>query len=76
MKTKFLVMGVPEGEDFPSFEKQIPIALKELSLIMGCTKDEDPLHDYLLTEQHLTAIEKACSIKLPANLNFFLTSYD
>jgi len=76
MKTKFLVMGVLQGEDFPSFEKEIFISLAELALIMGWKNDEDPLHDYLLTEQHLTAIGKACSIKLPENLNFFLTSYD
>ena len=74
MKTRFLVMGVPEGADFPSFEKQISIALTELSLIMGWGKDEDPFHDYLLTEQHITAIEKACLIDLPKNLIFFLTS--
>jgi len=74
MKTRFSVMGVPKGEDFPSFEKQIPIALTELSLIMGWKKDEDPLHDYLLTEQHITAIEKVCLIDLPRNLIFFLTS--
>jgi hypothetical protein len=43
---------------------------------MGWKNDEDPLHGYLVTEQHLTAIEKACSISLPKNLNFFLTSYD
>jgi len=74
MKTRFLVMGVPEGADFPSFEKQISIALTELSLIMGWGKDEDPFHDYLLTEQQITAIEKACLIDLPKNLIFFLTS--
>lgn len=73
---KFIVMGVPEGEDFPSFEKEIPIALTELAFIMGWKNDEDPLHDYLLTAQHIAALEKACLIELPGNLNFFLTSYD
>lgn len=73
---KFILMGVPEGEDFPSFEKEISIAFADLALIMGWENEEDPLHDYLLTEQHLTAIEKACVIELPENLNFFVTSYD
>lgn len=72
---KFIVMGVSEGEDFPSFEKEIPIELTDLALIMGWKNEEDPLHDYLLTEQHITAIEKACVIELPKNLDFFLTSY-
>lgn len=68
-------MGVPEGEDFPTFEKEIPIALTELALIMGWKNDEDPLHDYLLTTQHIAGIEKACSMDLPKHLNFFLTSF-
>lgn len=72
---KFILMGVPEGEDFPSFEKEIPIAFTDLALIMGWKNEEDPLHDYVLTEQHITAIEKACVIELPKNLDFFLTSY-
>ena len=72
---KFILMGVPEGEDLPSFEKQIPIAFTDLALIMGWKNEEDPLHDYLLTEQHITAIEKSCVIELPKNLDFFLTSY-
>lgn len=35
MIMKFIVMGVPEGEDFPSFEKEIPIEFTDLALIMG-----------------------------------------
>lgn len=47
----------------------------DLALIMGWKNEEDPLHDYLLTEQDITAIEKACLINLPKDLGFFLTSY-
>ena len=73
---KHLIMGVPKGEDFPSFEKQIPIATTELKLIMGWANDEDPLHDYRLTDQQVLGIEKACAMELPKNLELFLTSSD
>lgn len=73
---KHLIMGVPKGEDFPSFEKQIPISTTKLKLIMGWETDEDSLHDYRLTEQQIIGIEKACSLDLPKNLELFLTSYD
>ena len=73
---KHLIMGAPKGEDFPSFEKQIPISTNELKRIMGWEKDEDSLHDYRLTEQQIIDIEKACSLERPKNLELFLTSYD
>ncbi|MEB0226514.1 hypothetical protein [Pseudomonas sp. 10S4] len=73
---KHLIMGVPKGEDFPSFEKQIPITTTKLKLIMGWEKDEDSLHDYRLSEQQITSIEKACSLDLPKNLDLFLTTYE
>lgn len=73
---KQLIMGVPKGEDFPSFEKQIFVEITELSLIMGWENDVDPLHDYRLTHQQIIAIEKACLIDLPKDLDYFLTSND
>ena len=51
-------MGIQEGEYLPSFEKENPIALTELELILGWKTYEDPLHDYPLTEEHITAIKK------------------
>lgn len=74
MKKRFLLMGIQEGEYLPSVEKENPIALTELELILGWKTYEDPLHDYLLTEEHITAIKKTCLIDLPRNLIFFLTS--
>ncbi|MGH8328881.1 MAG: pyocin S6 family toxin immunity protein [Pseudomonas fluorescens] len=73
---KHKIMGVPKGEDFPSFEKQIPIATTELRLIMGWENDEDLLHDYRLTGQQILGIEKACAMELPKHLDLFLTSHD
>ncbi|RON55036.1 hypothetical protein [Pseudomonas frederiksbergensis] len=71
---KHLIMGVPKGEDFPSFEKQIPITTIELKLIMGWVNDEESFHDYRLTELQIVRIEKACSLELPRDLDLFLTS--
>ncbi|KAA0996738.1 hypothetical protein FQ192_02925 [Pseudomonas sp. ANT_J12] len=71
---KYLIMGVPKGEDFPSFEKQIPITTIELQLIMGWVSDEESFHDYRLTESQILKIEKACSLELPKDLDLFLTS--
>ncbi|MBK5549965.1 hypothetical protein JFU49_06675 [Pseudomonas sp. TH03] len=73
---KHLIMGVPKGEDFPSFEMQTPITTSELKSIMGWENDEDSLHDYRLTEHQIMRIEKACSLELPKDLELFLTSHD
>lgn len=71
---KHLIMGVPKGQDFPSFEKIILITLAELKVIMGWKNDTDLLHDYRLTPQQIIDIEKACSLELPDHLDLFLTS--
>lgn len=73
---KHLIMGVPKGEDFPSFEKQLPITTTELKSIMGWEKEEDSLHDYRLTEHQIIGIEEACSLEFPKDLELFLTSHD
>ncbi len=67
-------MGVKSGEDFPLYEKQIPIATAELKVIMGWIEEEEILHDYRLTEHQILDIEKACSLDLPKNLDLYLTS--
>ncbi|MGE8067822.1 hypothetical protein [Pseudomonas sp. NPDC089569] len=70
---KHRIMGVKKGEDFFSYEKQIPVATEELKVIMGWKSDEDSLHDYKLTENQIIDIEIACSIELPRHLVLYLT---
>lgn len=71
---KHRIMGVQPGEDFPLYEQTISIATTDLKLIMGWESDEDPLHDYRLTVQQITDIEKAGAMSLPRNLELYLTS--
>jgi hypothetical protein len=70
---KHVIMGVPQGEDFASFEKEIPVSVADLKPIMGWVKDDDCVYDYRLTAEQISAIEQLCSLELPKNLELFLT---
>lgn len=70
---KHVIMGVPQGEDFASFEKEIPVSVADLKLIMGWVKDDDCVYDYRLTAEQISAIEQLCSLELPKDLELFLT---
>lgn len=70
---KHVIMGVPQGEDFASFEKEIPVSVADLKPIMGWVKDEDCVYDYRLTVEQISAIEQLCSLELPKDLELFLT---
>lgn len=72
-RMKHVIMGVPEGEDFASFEKEIPASVADLKLIMGWEKDDDYVYDYPLTSKQISAIEQLCSLELPRDLELFLT---
>lgn len=70
---KHVIMGVPEGEDFASFDKEILISVADLKPIMGWEKDDDYVYDYRLTSEQISAIEQRCSLALPRDLELFLT---
>jgi hypothetical protein len=70
---KHVIMGVPQGEDFASFEKQIPVSVADLKPIMGWVKDDECVYDYRLTAEQISAIEQLCSLELPKDLELFLT---
>ncbi|MDI3271083.1 DUF7683 domain-containing protein [Pseudomonas sp. MDT1-16] len=70
---KHVLMGVPEGEDFASYEKEIPVSVEDLKPILGWAKDDDCVYDYRLTAEQINAIEQLCSLKLPTDLMLFLT---
>ncbi|VVN92298.1 hypothetical protein [Pseudomonas fluorescens] len=70
---KHVMMGVPQGEDFASFEKEIPVSVADLKPIMGWVKDDDCVYDYRLTAEQISAIEQLCSLELPKNFELFLT---
>lgn len=70
---KHVIMGVSDGEDFASYEKEIPASVEDLKAIMGWAKDEDCVYDYRLTAEQINAIEQLCSLELPKNLELFLT---
>ncbi|POA29092.1 hypothetical protein C1884_17995 [Pseudomonas sp. GW460-R15] len=72
---KHMLMGVPHDEDFPTLEKELPLTATELMPIMGWRHPNECAFDYLLTEQQICDIEKACSIRLPRDLELFLTSF-
>ena len=55
---KHVIMGVPDGEDFASFEKEIPVSAADLKPIMGWAKDDDCIYDYRLTLEQISAIER------------------
>jgi hypothetical protein len=66
-------MGVPQGKDFASFEKEIPVFIADLKAIMGWVIDDDCVYDYRLTAEQISAIEQLCSLELPKDLELFLT---
>ena len=70
---KHVIMGVPDGEDFASFEKEIPVSAADLKPIMGWAKDDDCIYDYRLTLEQISAIERLCALELPRHLELFLT---
>lgn len=70
---KHVIMGVPQGEDFASFEKEITVSVADLKPIMGWVKDDDCVYDYRLTAEQISAIEQLCSLELPKDLELFLT---
>ena len=70
---KHVIMGVPKGVDFASFEKEIPVSVADLKAIMGWEKDGDYVYDYRLTSEQISAIEQLCSLELPRDLELFLT---
>ncbi|MHC8370409.1 hypothetical protein ACYZT2_06265 [Pseudomonas sp. MDT1-85] len=45
---KLVIMVVPEGEDFASYEREIPVSVEDLKPIMGWAKDDDCVYDYRL----------------------------
>lgn len=69
---KLVIMGVPEGEDFASYEREIPVSVEDLKPIMGWAKDDGCVYDYRLTAEQINAIEQLCSLKLPTDLMLFL----
>ncbi|AZC51616.1 hypothetical protein HUS91_34040 [Pseudomonas chlororaphis] len=70
---KHTIMGVPEGEDFATFSKVLPVSVADLKPIMGWATDDDCVYDYQLTLEQISAIEQLCSLELPKNLELFLT---
>jgi len=70
---RHVIMGVPEGEDFASYELEIPVSVADLKPIMSWAKDDDCVYDYHLTAEQISAIEKLCALKLPSDLMLFLT---
>ncbi|MBK5530104.1 hypothetical protein JFT91_29035 [Pseudomonas sp. TH08] len=71
---KHQIMGVKRGEDFPIFQRTIPIATSALKLVMGWQYEEESQHDYRLTEQQIIEIEKACAIILPRDIDLYLST--
>ncbi|SEI89465.1 hypothetical protein [Pseudomonas sp. NFACC07-1] len=71
---KHKIMGVTDGDDFASYEKTLCIDTQVLAKIMSWTKEEDYFYDYELNTSQIKALESECSIELPRNLLFFLTS--
>ncbi|VVM58647.1 hypothetical protein PS662_01191 [Pseudomonas fluorescens] len=70
---KHVIMGVPEGEDFATYEMEILVSVADLTPIMGWAKDDDCVYDYHLTADQISAIEQLCALKLPTHLMLFLT---
>ncbi|WP_296257908.1 MULTISPECIES: DUF7683 domain-containing protein [unclassified Pseudomonas] len=70
---KHVIMGVHDGEDLASFEKEILVSVDDLKTIMGWEKDDDYVYDYRLTSEQISAIEELCSFMLPRDMELFLT---
>lgn len=68
-----MIMGVPSGEDFPSFTKELALSVLQLKPIMGWEEDNDCVFDYELTAHQISQIEQACELQLPKDLDLFLT---
>lgn len=71
---KHKIMGVIDGDDFASYEKTLHIDTQALAKIMKWTKAENYFYDYELNKTQITALKTVCSIDLPQDLLFFLTS--
>jgi hypothetical protein len=67
-----MIMGVQPDDDFPCFEKKLPISTIDLVPIMGWQNDNDCVFDYHLTKQQIRDIQKLCSLELPEHLELFL----
>lgn len=72
---KHVIRGVPQGEDFASYEKEVPASVGDLKSIMGWVKEEDCVYDYRLTAEQIRAIEQLYSLELPKDLELFLTCH-
>ncbi|MHC8383498.1 DUF7683 domain-containing protein [Pseudomonas sp. LB3P14] len=70
---RHVIRGVSEGEDFASYEKEIPVSVEDFKPIMGWAKDDDCVYDYWLTAEQINAIEQLCSVELPTDLMLFIT---
>ncbi|MHC8337685.1 DUF7683 domain-containing protein [Pseudomonas sp. HLT2-19-2] len=68
-----VIRGVSEGEDFASYEREIPVSVEDLKPIMGWAKDDNCVYGYRLTAEQINAIEPLCSLELPTDLMLFLT---
>lgn len=71
---KHKIMGVTDGDDSASYDVMLCIESEDLAQIMNWVRKEQYVYDYELTAPQLQALEEACSIKLPKNLTFFLTT--
>ncbi|MHC8368447.1 DUF7683 domain-containing protein [Pseudomonas sp. ZT5P21] len=70
---KHVIMGVPESEDFATYEMEIAVSVEDLNPIRGWAKDDECVYDYQLTADQISAIEQLCSLKLHTDLMLFLT---
>jgi hypothetical protein len=72
---KHVVYGVPSGEDFPTYEQELPLSLDELTVIMAWTERDDYVFDFRLTAQQIKDIEEMSSLEFPKDLDLYL-AYD
>ena len=66
-------MGVPEGEDFASYEMEIPVSVVDLKPIMGGPRTMTAYMTTKLAADQISAIEQRCTLKFPTDLMLFLT---
>jgi hypothetical protein len=69
---RHVVYGVPSGEDFPTYEQELPLSLDDLTIIMEWT-DDDHVFDFRLTAQQIKDIQDMSSIKFPEDLDLYLS---